>query len=70
MTDMLIMTMVFLLLAFTYLGITTPVKLFSLLAGGVGVALIIELQTYPALVIVLVGFIFFQMWYATIGGRQ
>lgn len=70
MSDLIVMTMVFLMLAFTYLGISTPVKLFSLLSGGIALALIIELQTYTAVVIVLVGFIFFQIWYATIGGRQ
>ena len=64
---MLIFAIVFLALAFTVIGLVTSWKIFSLFSAGVFLVLLIELQTYTAVVVVLVGFIIFQVCYALVG---
>lgn len=67
MDSMLIFAIIFLALVFAIIGILTEYKIFNLFSSGVFLVLIIELQTYTALVIVFIGLIMYQIWYATLG---
>ena len=67
MDSMLLFAIIFLALAFAIIGLVTEYKIFNLFSSGVFLVLIIELQTYTALVIVFIGLMIYQIWYATFG---
>ena len=67
MDSMLLFAIIFLALAFAIMGMVTEYKIFNLFSAGVFLVLIIELQDYTALVIVFIGLIMYQIWYATLG---
>ena len=68
MDVMILFSLVFMAIGFTVIGLLTKYKIFSLFSAGVFLVLIVELKDYTALVIVFVGLIIYQLWYATLGG--
>lgn len=58
------------LLGFTFAGIKSDAKMFSLFALGPAWLLIIEFQAQMLMVIVLASFMLFSVYYAIWGGRS
>lgn len=67
MGDTLLFGMFFLAVAFAWIGLQTQHRIYNIFSAGAILVLIIELQSFPALVVVFVGLIIYQLWYATLG---
>jgi len=67
MGETLLFGMFFLVVVLAYIGMTTQNRIYNLFSAGVLLVLVIELQSYTALVIVFIGMIIYQLWYATLG---
>ena len=66
MGDTLLFGMFFLTVVLAYIGLSTQNRIYNLFSAGTLLVLVIELQSYPALVIVFIGMIVYQLWYATL----
>lgn len=67
MGDTLLFAMFFLAVAFAWIGLTTQHRIYNIFSAGAILVLTIELSSYTALVVVFVGMIIYQLWYATLG---
>ena len=68
-SDNMLLVVAVITLVLNFLGITSKYKILLLFAVGGYIAMIVEFQAYPSMVIVFIGLIIFNLWYATIGSR-
>lgn len=71
MDSTLILALIIMAVTFTIIGVMSKgLKIFNLFSSAVLLVLIIELQNYVALVIMFVGLMLFQIWWAVFGGEN
>ena len=65
-----IMTVSFVTIASGTIGLFSRYKIFLLFSIGGYLTLIVEFQNYTGIVVSLIGAIIFNLWFATLGGRE